>query len=93
MALACTSPMAPPGTPVRPSRNFMNIYGVGMYLYRCVAGVEPNNLPQSKMEYLYRLWRYQPSSKILPRYYLSLLFTKASEILRFDATGTYLILV
>ena len=31
MALPCTSPIAPPGTPLRPNGNFMNIHGVGTY--------------------------------------------------------------
>ena len=35
-------------------------------LYRCVAGVEPNNLPPTELESVMRLWSNLPSSKILP---------------------------
>ena len=68
-----------------PLKNFF------LMLYRREAGVEPNNLQQTELEYVQPLWRNQPSSRILPGYYLCHLFTESSEILSFDATGTYLI--
>jgi len=40
-------------------------------LYRCVAGVEPNILPQTELESVMRLWSNLPSSKIPPACYLS----------------------
>jgi len=40
-------------------------------LYRCVAGVEPNNLPQTELESVMRLWSNLPSSKVPPASYLS----------------------
>jgi len=43
----------------------------GRPLYRCVAGVEPNNLPQPELESVMRLWSNLPSSKIPPACYLS----------------------
>jgi len=38
----------------------------GHTLYRCVAGVEPNNLPQTGLESVKWLWSNQPSSKVPP---------------------------
>jgi len=38
----------------------------GRPLYRCVAGVEPNNLPQTELESVMRLWSNLPSSKVPP---------------------------
>jgi len=43
----------------------------GLLLYRCVAGVEPNNLPQTELESVMRLWSNLPSSKVQPACYLS----------------------
>jgi len=40
-------------------------------LYRCVAGVEPNILPQTELESVMRLWSNLPSSKVPPASYLS----------------------
>ena len=58
--------------------------------YRREAGVEPNNLQQTGLEYVQPLWRYQPSSKIT----LGLPYTPSiedSDFMGFDATETYLI--
>jgi len=41
----------------------------GRPLYRCVAGVKPNNPPQTGLESVRRLWSNQPSSKIPPACY------------------------
>jgi len=41
----------------------------GRTLYRCVAGVEPNNPPQTGLKSVLRLWSNQPSSKIPPACY------------------------
>jgi len=43
----------------------------GRPLYRCVAGVEPNNPPQTELESVMRLWSNLPSSKFPPACYLS----------------------
>jgi len=43
----------------------------GHPLYRCVAGIEPNNLPQPELESVMRLWSNLPSSKIPPACYLT----------------------
>ena len=37
-------------------------------LYWREADIKPNNLPQSELEYLQRLWRNQQSSRIPPGY-------------------------
>ena len=42
----------------------------GCTLYRCEARDEPNNLPQTELEYAKRLWRNQLLSRIPPGYYL-----------------------
>jgi len=42
----------------------------GRPLYRCVAGVKPNNLPQTELESVIRLWSNLPSSKVPPACYL-----------------------
>jgi len=44
--------------------------GQGRTLYRCVAGVEPNNLPQTELESVKRLQSNLQSSKIPPACYL-----------------------
>ena len=41
----------------------------GRTLYRRVADIEPNNLPQSELESVQWLWRNLPLSKIPPGYY------------------------
>ena len=43
----------------------------GRTLYRCVARDEPNNLPQTELEYTQPLWRNLLSSKIPPAYYMN----------------------
>ena len=43
--------------------------GQGRTLYRCVAGVKPNNLPQTGLESVRRLWSNLPSSQIPPACY------------------------
>ena len=43
----------------------------GCILYRWVARDEPNNLPQTELEYTQPLWRNLLSSKILPVYYMN----------------------
>ena len=42
----------------------------GRTLYRREAAIKLNNRPQSELEYLLRLWRNQPLSRIPPGYYL-----------------------
>ena len=62
----------------------------GRTLYWREAGVEPNNLQQTELEYVQPLWRNQPSSKIP----LGLPYTHSiedSNFMGFDATETYLI--
>jgi len=60
----------------------------GRPLYRCVAGVKPNNLPQTESESAVRLWSNLLSSKVPPACYLSPPSGDVSEILGFDATET-----
>jgi len=60
-------------------------------LYRCVAGVEPNDLPQSDSESEQWLWRNQPSSSGIARVPKKTTPTRVSDFLGFDATEVYLI--
>jgi len=59
----------------------------GRRLYRCVAGVEPNNLQQTNPESVKWLWSNLQSSKVRQ---LSL-STKASDFMGCHGTGTYFI--
>ena len=63
----------------------------GCILYRREADVEPNNFPQSELEYRKRLWKNHSSSKIPPGYYLSLLQKLAkSWVLMWQGRTLYL---
>jgi len=57
-------------------------------LYRCVAGVEPNNLPQSDLGSAKRLWRNLPSSSGIARVPIKTTLTRVSDFMSFDATET-----
>jgi len=60
-------------------------------LYRCVAGVEPNNPPQSDPGLAQRLWRSLPSSSGIARVHIKTTSTRVRDFMSSDATGTYLI--
>jgi len=60
-------------------------------LYRCVAGVNPNGLPQSDSGSEQRLWRNLPLSSGIARVPIKTTPTRVSDFLSFDATETYLI--
>jgi len=60
-------------------------------LYCCVAGVEPNDLPQSDSESEQWLWRNQPSRSGIARVPTKTTPTRVSDFLSSDATETYLI--
>jgi len=57
-------------------------------LYRCVAGIEPNNLPQSDPGSAQRLWRNLPSSPGIARVPIKTTPTRVSDFMSFDATET-----
>jgi len=57
-------------------------------LYRCIAGVEPNNLLQSDPGSEKRLWRNLPSSPGIPRVSINTTLTRVSDFMSFDATET-----
>jgi len=58
----------------------------GRTLYHCVAGVEPNNLPQSDSGSEQWLWRDLPSSSGIARVSIKTTLTRVSNFLSFDAT-------
>ena len=84
-----------PGLP-RPSHHpscdpIAPCHGIGILgctLYLCVAGVEPNNLPQSDPGSDKWLWRNQPSSSGIPRVCIKTTQTRVSDFMSFDKTET-----
>jgi len=62
--------------------------GQGRTLYRCVAGVEPNNLPQTEPTFIQPLWRNLQSSKIPAWIVPKTPSPEDSQILGVDVTGT-----
>ena len=60
----------------------------GRILYHSVAGVKPNNSPQSDPELVEWLWRNPPSSSSTGR---KITLKRASGFMCFDMTQTYLI--
>jgi len=56
--------------PPQKTAKFWAFMGQGRTLYHCVAGIEPNDLPQTELESVTRLWSNQSSSKIPPACYL-----------------------
>jgi len=57
-------------------------------LYHCVAGVEPDNLPQSDSGSEQWLWRDLPSSSGIAMVSIKTTLKRVSDFLSFDATGT-----
>jgi len=57
-------------------------------LYRCVAGVEPNDLPQSDSGSEKWLWRNLPSSSGSASVSIKTTLTRSSDFLSSDATET-----
>ena len=55
-------------------------------LYRWVAGIEPNNLPQSDPGLVQRLWRNLPSGSGIARVSIKTTLTSLSDFLSLDAT-------
>ena len=60
---------------------------LGRTLYRCVARDEPNNIPQTELESVQRLWRNLPLSEIRQ----GISSTADHDFLSFHAMGTNLI--
>jgi len=57
-------------------------------LYRCVAGIEPNDLPQSESGSELWLWRNLPSRSGIARVPIKTTLTRVSDFLSVDAIET-----
>jgi len=63
----------------------------GWILYRYVAGVELDNLPQSESGLVQRSWRNPPSSSGIARVPIKTTPRRVSDFMSFDATETFFI--